>query len=544
MTARRLRAELRDRGARVPRGPRPSTAADPTGLTARQREVLALLAEGLSNAEIAGPADPVGQDRRPPRVGGAGQARRPIRGPGRRRSPAGCRLAILTTGELGGAQHGENSPRGPAAGASSVRRMTTSLALDGLKARQQKTWSSGDYGAVAALIQPISEALVQAADLSAGSRVLDVATGTGNAAHRRRPLPVRGDRRRLRARAAGPGPGPGRRRAPDVKFVEARRRGAALRRRRVGRRVLGRRRDVRARPGADRRRADPGAAGPGGTIALANWTPDGFIGELFRTVGRRVPPPPGVRAPGRVGQRAAAAGAVRRPGHRAAGRPARDFVFRFASPEAFADYFRAHYGPTLKAFEALDEDDGKLLYADLVELATRHNVATDGTAKIPSAYAKCWPSAAEVRRFALFAAWRVVESGHAEAPRCRRRRAAGSVASCPVGCRPDADQRAPGCARAGADDSRGRRHLRLCPRGQDQDRLQCRRAGRARGGPARAARPRGDRRRSAARSGCRAHRHRGESAAQTGRGGRRAAAAGRRHPGRAARGRDRAGRDR
>ena len=64
----------------------------------------------------------------------------------------------------------------------------------------------------------------------------------------------------------------------------------------------------------------------------------------------------------------------------------KDFVFRFTSPEHFDDYFRAHYGPTLKAFEALDEDNGKLLYADLVELATRHNTATDGSLRVPSAY--------------------------------------------------------------------------------------------------------------------------------------------------------------
>jgi hypothetical protein len=63
----------------------------------------------------------------------------------------------------------------------------------------------------------------------------------------------------------------------------------------------------------------------------------------------------------------------------------RTFVFRFASPEHFADYFRTNYGPTLKAFEALGPDGGKPLYDDLVALATEHNVATDGTTKIPSA---------------------------------------------------------------------------------------------------------------------------------------------------------------
>jgi hypothetical protein len=123
---------------------------------------------------------------------------------------------------------------------------------------------------------------------------------------------------------------------------------------------------------------------PGGTIAMANWSPDGFIGEMFRTVGRRVPPPPGVRAPAEWGSE---------PRLRELFGDAvvdlrvtpREFVFRFPSPEGFADYFREHYGPTLKAFEALGEE-GKLLYADLVDLAARYNTAEDGTAKIPSAY--------------------------------------------------------------------------------------------------------------------------------------------------------------
>ncbi|UQU63427.1 methyltransferase domain-containing protein [Couchioplanes caeruleus] len=262
--------------------------------------------------------------------------------------------------------------------------MTTSPTLDGIKARQQKTWASGDYGAVAALIQPISELLVQAADLSAGSRVLDVATGTGNAAiAAARCLCevvgvdyVPGLLERARARAAAE--------HLPVRFVEA---------------------DAEALPcddgewdtvfsvvgvmfAPDQERAAAEltrVCRPGGTIALANWTPDGFIGDLFRTVGRRVPPPPGVRAPVEwgteprlrelFGDRVSEVRVNRR-----------EFVFRFASAEAFTDYFRSWYGPTLKAFEALGDDDGELLHADLVDLVRRYDVAGDGTVKIPSAY--------------------------------------------------------------------------------------------------------------------------------------------------------------
>ncbi|MCM0678364.1 class I SAM-dependent methyltransferase [Micromonospora phytophila] len=264
--------------------------------------------------------------------------------------------------------------------------MTTSLALDGIKAKQQKTWASGDYGAVAALIHPISEATVQAADLSAGSRVLDVATGTGNAAiaAARCLCEVTAvdyvtdlmDRGRARAEAEH----------LTVTFREADAErlpcddgeyDAVLS-------VVG----VMFAPDQERAAAELlRVCRPGGTLALANWTPDGFIGHLFRTVGRHVPPPPGVRPPTEWGTEARLRELF---GERVTGLrfARRNFVFRFASAAQFADYFRANYGPTLKAFEALDEHAAKLLYDDLVELADRHNAATDGTVKIPAAYAE------------------------------------------------------------------------------------------------------------------------------------------------------------
>jgi SAM-dependent methyltransferase len=262
--------------------------------------------------------------------------------------------------------------------------MTSSLHLEGIKARQQKTWASGDYGAVAALIHCMSEDLVQAADLSAGSRVLDVATGTGNAAiaAARCLCPVTGldyvpellERGRARAAAEH----------LPVDFVEGDAEAlpyqdgewdAVLS-------VVG----VMFAPDQERTAAElTRVCRSGGTIALANWTPDGFIGDLFRTIGRRVPPPPGVRAPAEWGSEPRLRELF---GDRVRDLriTRREFVFRFRSPEDLADYFLTHYGPTLKAFEALDEDHGKLLYADLVELVTRHNSATDGTTKVRSAY--------------------------------------------------------------------------------------------------------------------------------------------------------------
>jgi SAM-dependent methyltransferase len=259
----------------------------------------------------------------------------------------------------------------------------TTLALDGIKAKQQKTWSSGDYGAVAALIHPISEALVQAADLSAGARVLDVATGSGNVAiaAARCLCAVTGidyvpellDRGRERAAAEH----------LPAEFAEGDAEALAFADDTFDAvfSVVG----AMFAPDQEKTAAEMvRVCKPGGTIAMANWTPDGFIGEMFRTVGRRVPPPPGVRAPVEWGSE---------PRLRELFGDAvtdlrvtpREFVFRFASPAAFADYFAVNYGPTLKAMDALGAD-GKLLYADLADLAARHNVATDGTTKIPSGY--------------------------------------------------------------------------------------------------------------------------------------------------------------
>ena len=260
----------------------------------------------------------------------------------------------------------------------------TELALDGLKAKQQKTWASGDYGAVAALIQPMAESLVQSADLSAGARVLDVAAGTGNAS-------IAAARCGCRVVSTDYVPAllaRGRERAeaehlpidfdvadaedlpyPDGSFD------AVLS-------VVG----AMFAPDQERVAAElTRVCRSGGTIAMANWTPDGFIGEMFRTTGRRVPPPPGIRGPVEWGSPARIQELISDRAIELRVLP-RTFVFRFSSPEHFADYFAAHYGPTVKAFEALAERDGKLLYDDLVDLAARWNVATDGTAEIPADY--------------------------------------------------------------------------------------------------------------------------------------------------------------
>jgi len=260
----------------------------------------------------------------------------------------------------------------------------TELGLEGLKAKQQTTWASGDYGAVATYLHPLAEELVQTADLSSGWRVLDVASGTGNVAIAAARcgcrvtssdfVPSLLDRGRERAAAervdldfdlADAENLP----YPDASFD------AVLS-------VVG----AMFAPDQERVAAElTRVCRPGGRIAMANWTPDGFVGQMFRTVGRRVPPPPGIRGPVEWGS----AARVRELfGDRVGDLRIvpKEFVLRHESPELYVEFLRANYGPTVKAFEALGPDDGKKLYDDLVALVSGRNVATDGTLKIPSAY--------------------------------------------------------------------------------------------------------------------------------------------------------------
>ncbi len=262
--------------------------------------------------------------------------------------------------------------------------MTTSTTtaapdLEAIKAKQQNTWASGDYGAVAARIPLISERLADAADLRAGSRVLDIAGGTGNTALAAARcgarvtsldyVPELLERAAERARAerlelelvAGDAE---RLPFPDASFdavISA-----------VG---------VMFAPDHERAAAELlRVCRPGGTIALANWTPEGFIGDMFRTTGQHVPPPAGIASPlawgteDRVRELLGARGAGLRATRR-------HFVFRFESAEAYVEFFRAHYGPTLKAFAALDDAGQAALAADLAALARRHDrLGTDGGA--------------------------------------------------------------------------------------------------------------------------------------------------------------------
>ncbi len=256
--------------------------------------------------------------------------------------------------------------------------------LGALKTRQQGAWSSGDYAVVGTTLQIVGEDLCEALDIHAGQKVLDVAAGNGNAtlaAARRWCDVVSTDYVPACSSAAGCAPRPtvcrsssGRRtprRCPLPTPVSTRwsRLSASCSRR------------TRTRP----RRGCSGYAGAGGKIGLANWTPDGFIGQLFKTLGKYLPPPSGARSPALWGTRARIT-EMFGPSARAINAVPRNFMFRYRSPEHFLEIFRTYYGPMLKAFAALDAANQQGLRDDLLALIGRMNRAEDGTMIVPSEY--------------------------------------------------------------------------------------------------------------------------------------------------------------
>jgi len=253
-----------------------------------------------------------------------------------------------------------------------------------IKGRQQQTWASGDYHVIAAIIVPVSERLCETVDLRAGERVLDVATGSGNTAiaAARRLCEVTGMDyvpellARGRARAAAEG--------FYINFVEG---------------------DAEALPATDaaydvvlstfgsmfapnQEQAAQEllrACRSGGRIGLANWTPDGWIGEMLRIVGRHVPPPAGLRPPTRWGTEEGLSelfgdGIVALRAER------QSFVWRFVSAQQYLDLFRSFYGPVHKAFAALDGTGQAALARDLVDAVQRFNRSNDDTLVVPADY--------------------------------------------------------------------------------------------------------------------------------------------------------------
>ncbi|HEX6018503.1 MAG TPA: class I SAM-dependent methyltransferase [Burkholderiaceae bacterium] len=253
-----------------------------------------------------------------------------------------------------------------------------------VKTKQQAAWSSGDYAVVGTTLQIVGESLAEAIDLRAGSTVLDVAAGNGN-------MTLAAARRWCRVTSTdyvGALLARGRERAAaerlDIEFREA---------------------DVEALPFADggfdavvstfgcmfapnpQRTASEmlRVCKSGGKVGMANWTPEGMIGQLFKAIGAHVKPPAGIESPALWGSRkridelfGAQASAI--------DVTARQFAFRYRSPEHMLEIFRTYYGPVLKAFAALDPAAQPELASDLLALFGRFNRAGDGTLVAPGEY--------------------------------------------------------------------------------------------------------------------------------------------------------------
>ena len=253
-----------------------------------------------------------------------------------------------------------------------------------IKQKQQATWASGDFAIVGTTLQIVGEQLAEAADVRAGQAVLDVAAGNGNAtlaAARRFArvtstdyVPALLEKGRLRAQAE----------SLEVAFQVA---------------------DAEALPFADasfdvvlstfgvmftpdqQKSASEMArvVRPGGRIGMANWTPEGLIGRLFRVIGGHLPPPAGLKSPALWGTE----GRIRELFGKAAAQvrcEKRDFNFRYASVAHFMQVFRDYYGPTHKAFAALPGAAGQALEKDIAALLRELNVAGPDSLVVPAEY--------------------------------------------------------------------------------------------------------------------------------------------------------------
>lgn len=253
-----------------------------------------------------------------------------------------------------------------------------------IKQRQQATWASGDFAIIGVTLQIVGESLAEAVDIHAGERVIDIAAGNGNAtlaAARRFArvtstdyVPALLEKGRARAAAEG----------LDIEFREADAEALPFNDASF---------DValstfgamfapdHARCAAEMMRV----VRPGGRIGVASWTPSGFIGQMFKTVGRYVPPPAGLVSPAMWGSEdylrqlfGAQAASIR-------AQP-RIFNFRYASPAHMIQVFRDYYGPVFKAFGALDPAGQQALEQDLTTLIAGANTAGDSALVVPAEY--------------------------------------------------------------------------------------------------------------------------------------------------------------
>lgn len=267
---------------------------------------------------------------------------------------------------------------------SAVLSSVPAVDLGAVKARQQAAWATGNYAVVGTTLQIVGESLCEALDLRSGSRVLDVAAGNGNAtlAAARRFCEV-----------------------TSTDYVGALLEAGKVRALAEGQAILFQEADAENLPFADasfdavlstfgvmftpdQEKAAAELARvcrPGGKIGLANWTPESFIGQLFKTIGRYVPPPAGVKSPALWGTRARLEELFGRSA-REIRTTSRHFTFRYRSPEHWIEVFRTWYGPTNKTFAALDAAKQAEFTRDILALIARDNRSGDGTMVLPAEY--------------------------------------------------------------------------------------------------------------------------------------------------------------
>ena len=253
-----------------------------------------------------------------------------------------------------------------------------------IKAKQQATWASGDFAVIGTTLQIVGESLAEAIDVRADERVLDVAAGNGNAT-------LAAARRFARV--------------TSTDYVPALLEKGAARASAEGYSVVFRVADAENLPFEDASfdvvlstfgaMFTPDHALParemlrvvrgGGRIGLANWTPEGFIGQLFKVIGAYVPPPAGLKSPALWGTEPHI---VTLFGAQAADiRCARKhFNFRYRSTAHWIQVFRDFYGPTHRAFAALDTARQAVLERDIAALLERFNVAGETSLVVPGEY--------------------------------------------------------------------------------------------------------------------------------------------------------------
>ena len=253
-----------------------------------------------------------------------------------------------------------------------------------LKSRQQTAWASGDYAVIGTTLQLVGELLAEACDLHCDEQVLDVAAGNGNAT--------------LAAARRGC-------KVTSTDYVAALLERGAERARAEHLVVSFQVADAEALPfndasfdavlstfgvmfSPDQAKAASELARvcrPGGRIGLANWTPEGFIGQVFKSLGRHLPPPAGVQPPSRWGVEANLHSLFGETASAIVVTP-RIFNFRYRSAAHFIEVFRTWYGPIHKAFAALPADGAVALERDLTDLLNSMNRAGTASLVVPSEY--------------------------------------------------------------------------------------------------------------------------------------------------------------